>query len=318
MKRPFYGQLRHPGTNTIAGHSRLFGALTLMKEQGDGFSPPDRATLEAEAAALTSHPAFDAAALAFCRGMTGFHAGRWVLNVGLSDTPRFVVAALVIHLDAAWPGGATTARVARLCQAGGLAGPKAAKGALSVFRAAGLIRDRPDGSDRRARRLAPTPALLGLMCENLTMRLQAQEALTPLPAAAADWAATEGVLAAFLGRNIEAYAGMDFRLYDGFPEVRAFMDRQCGYLILLELVAAQLAVSCGAVPRLSLSALAQRFDVSRAHVRRLLTDGLAHGWLRVCGHGGDVAVEPETFARLRFWIALEFAWTWRLVGSLGT
>lgn len=288
-----------------------------MIEQRFDFAPPDRATLKSEAVALTGLPAFDQAALAFCRGMTGFHAGRWVLNVGLSDTVRFVVAALVIHLDAAWPGGATTARVARLCHAGGLAGPKAAKGALAVFRAAGLVRDRPDGSDRRARRLAPTPALLGLMCENLTMRLRAQEALTPLPAPAAAWAATDGVLAAFLGRNIEAYAGMDFRLYDGFPEVRAFMDRQCGYLILLELMAAQLAATCGGPPRPSLSALAQKFDVSRAHVRLLLADGVARGWLRARGHGGDVALEPETFARLRVWIALEFTWTWRLVGSLG-
>lgn len=281
-------------------------------DHSNGFPPPDPTTLLAEADALCARPGFDAAARAFCDGMIAFHAGRWALIASMGYALGFAVSALTIHLDAAWPGGATAARLSRICQAGHLAGPKAVKGAIDIFRNVGLIDTAPDPCDRRARRLRPTPALLALMQDNLAMRLAVQEALTPFPEPAALWARREGVVEAFLGGTAGAFSGSGFRLDRDFPEVRDFIDRQCGYLVLLALTSAELA-DVGQSNLCTLSAMADRFNVSRAHVRKLLAFGRDQGWLTAHDDRATPRLVPPTRERLRRWIGLEFAWTARLV-----
>jgi hypothetical protein len=54
------------------------------------------------------------------------------------------------------------------------------------------------------------------------------------PKPAMEWARTEGVLAAFVRGNVEAYRRERHILFEHFPEVRSFMDRHCGYHILME------------------------------------------------------------------------------------
>jgi hypothetical protein len=147
------------------------------------------------------------------------------------------------------------------------------------------------------------------MRENLAMRLEAQAQLTPFPEPAAAWARRPGVLEAFVRGNVEAFAGAGFRLDADTPEVRAFMEPQCGYLVLLALVQASLGGETW-----TLSAMATRFDVSRAHIRKLLAMGQAKGWL-VGGGGATPALSPAARAELRRWIGREFAWTARLVAQ---
>jgi DNA-binding transcriptional regulator LsrR (DeoR family) len=69
------------------------------------------------------------------------------------------------------------------------------------------------------------------------------------------------------------------------------------------------------VATVSPSAISARFDVSRAHVRKLLGVGRAHGWLSVTANGDQIFFEAGFHGRLRQWIALEFAWARRLVAT---
>ena len=279
---------------------------------GERVTPPSTAGLMAEAQAWTRRPAFDAALRRFCEGMVAFHSGRRVANVGLGRTLNWAAASFVVYLDHARPEGVGFSQILQICAAGGLGGRKAVRHALDALIATDLARlhDRPD--DARVRRLRPTPALLALHRESLAARLSALELVQPLWAPGREIARDPAALYAFLGGNVEAFATARFRLYDEFPEVRAFMDRACGYLILLDLLrAAPFGARDADYARAS--RLAEAFHVSRAHVRKLLAMAQAQGWLVEGPRRGDVALSPAFAARLRLWIGAEFVWLSRLV-----
>jgi hypothetical protein len=283
-------------------------------EQRDSFSAPNLAALEDEARRVIQHPAFDRARQVFCDGLINFHVRRRLTNIGLGYTLGWATAALVVYLDHALPEGVTSAQLIRLLTAGRLAGPKAVKGAINVLLSFGLIEQHARADDRRAKRLRPTDLLLDLQRDNIVARLSGLEIVQPLPSRACEWGRENSVVIAFLGGNVRAFAHHKFRLYDGFPEIRAFMDRACGYLVLLNLGRdAREAKDAGIVTVASPSALASRFDVSRAHVRKLLAAARAQRWLDIDANSGRVLLDASFHQRLMLWIALEFVWTWRLV-----
>lgn len=282
-------------------------------KQRDSISAPDLATLEAEARALQAHPKFDHALAAFCDGMIGSYTGRRLANIGLGHTLGWVVSVLIIYLDHALPEGTTSAQLISLCTAGRLAGAKAVKGAIRVLLSFGLVAEEAHATDRRAKRLRPTQLLLDIHSENIVARLAALEIIQVLPKPATEWGRERSVMLAFFGGNIEALTQSGFRLYDGFPEIRAFMDRACGYLILLDLLNGVVPTRNGATTTALPSALAARFDVSRAHVRKLLAMAQNAGWLQFEPKRDQVLLESTFHGRLRHWVALEFVWTWRLV-----
>lgn len=284
-----------------------------MKQRASIFAP-DLAALEDEARALLKHPNFDRALAAFCKGMVGSYTGRRLANIGLGHTLGWLVSILIIYLDHAMPEAATSTKLSEICVAGGLAGAKAVKGAIRVLLSFGLIAQETHATDRRAKRLRPTQLLLDIHSENIVARLSALEIVQPLPKPARDYGRERSVMLAFFGGNIEALAQSGFRLYDGFPEIRAFMDRACGYLILLDILNGVAPAHDGMLAATaSPSAIATRFDISRTHVRKLLVMARDNGWLRLELRHDSVALEPSFHQRLRHWVALEFVWTWQLV-----
>ena len=263
---------------------------------------------------MLTHADFDQALAAFCQGMVGSYTGRRLANIGLGHTLGWLVSVLVIYLDYAAPEATTSTKLSEFCVAGGLAGAKAVKGAIRVLQSFELIAEETHPTDRRAKRLRPTQLLLDIHSENIVARLAALEIVQPLPAPAREWGRERNVMLAFFGGNIEALAQSGFRLYDGFPEIRAFMDRACGYLILLDILNGVARASDGVLASTaSPSAIATRFDISRTHVRKLLVMARDEGWLRLELRHDRISLDPAFHQRLRHWIALEFVWTWRLV-----
>lgn len=283
-------------------------------KQRDTNSPPDRVALDQEATALRAHPEFDRAVRAFCRGMIETHAGRRLANIGLGHTLGWAVAVLIVTLDAVSPEGPTSAQLVQLCTSGGLAGPKAVRGAIRTLLSFELIAQENHPTDRRATRLRPLPLLLDIQADNVAARLAALEIVQKLPGPAHHWGRQRDVMLAFYGGNVEAFARHRFRLYDGFPEIQAFMDRASGYLLLLELLqnctpAGDASVSTA----VQTSALAPRWDVSRTHLNKLLAAAHQQGWLEMRPRGGEVSLEAGFHQRLQHWIALELVWTWWLI-----
>lgn len=281
----------------------------------DTFSPPARKELDAEARELARHANFSRALRSFCDGLTNYSAEVRALNIGPVDTLRWALAALTIAFEATAPRQSTTANLIRLCGLGGLGGPAAVRGNIAALAARGLLTLTPDTVDRRVKHVRPTEMLNAIMRAGLTVRLSALGQVKALPAPAAIWAARPGILAQFMARNARAFAA-GFTLTQDFPEVADMMGRQSGYPVLLELIARADADGSGGVRSIvAPSRAAHHFDISRTQVRKLLAHAAAEGWLTLDGTGGQVRIDPAMHARLRHWIALEFAWTWRLVAE---
>jgi hypothetical protein len=68
-----------------------------------------------------------------------------------------------------------------------------------------------------------------------------------------------------------AYQRDNFVLFEGFPEVRAFMNRRSGYPVLLDALSLTEATSEGAGALAPFSELARRHRVSRTLVRKLFS-----------------------------------------------
>ena len=105
-------------------------------------------------------------------------------------------------------------------------------------------------------------------------------------ARAAEWARTDDALAAFVRGNVEAYRRERYVLFERFPEIRSFMDRRCGYHILLDVlgrIEISQHVASTVVP---LSEVADRFAVSRTHVRKLFKAAADRNWMTFEAGGG--------------------------------
>ena len=281
-------------------------------KQRDSNSAPDRAALEDEARASQAHPDFDRAVKALCQGMIDTHARpaprqyRPRPHFGLGDCG----ADCLSRSYQARGDDLVGARCGLL--AAGVEGGEGRHQEPIVLRA---DRKRRAPMNRRATRLRPTQLLLDIQTsENIVARLAALEIVQPLPLPAHEWGRRRSVMLAFYGGNVEAFARHRFRLYEGFPEIQAFMDRACGYLVLLDMLQKAGPASSAGVPTTVLpSALAPRLNVSRTHINKLLATAQDEGWLKVGPKRSEIFLEPTFYRRLRDWVALEFVWTWWLV-----
>jgi hypothetical protein len=273
---------------------------------------PDLTGLSREAERYVVDPNFDRAMLAFCRGLAHFHSVDLKRRAGVVDTVTWAVTLLVLYLDAHAPQSANASRLVAICAEGQLAGATAVRNAIALLQRGGMIVGDESSPVGRARRLRPTPALIETMHENLAIRFSAMESVIAWPKPAIEWARTEGVLAAFVRGNVEAYRRERYILFEHFPEVRSFMDRHCGYHILMAALSRLEVSTRGASGAISLSEVADKFAVSRTHVRKLFVAAADQGWLNFEA-GGRLTIGPERLARYRLWFGHEFAWVRRLV-----
>jgi hypothetical protein len=94
------------------------------------------------------------------------------------------------------------------------------------------------------------------------------------------------------------------------PELGLFAERNAGLMILSSLTIAgepDDAVPPARPVRLSISELARRFSVSRAHVLRLLRDAEVHGFVERTGAGQEsIQLLPPLSNALRHSVAMVF------------
>jgi hypothetical protein len=274
---------------------------------------PDLTNVAGEAAHHVEHPDFDKAMLAYCRGLADFHSV--ARRAGVVDTATWAVTLLVLYLDEHAPESANTNRLIAICAEGPLAGATAVRNAIALLRQGGMIvRDEPLAAGL-AHRLRPAPALIKTMQDNLTVRFSAIEPVIAWPTPAAEWARTDGVLSRYVQGNVEAYRRERHILFEDFPEIRTFIDRHCGYHIFMEILSRLTISTSGASGTISLSDVSDKFEVSRAHIRKLLTAAAERNWLSY-ERGGRVTIGAQSLARYRLWFGHEFTWMRRVAGEL--
>lgn len=271
--------------------------------------------IDADAARLMASPGFPRAVAAFCDGFTGMQSRMRGTKVGPVDTQLWSIGACILALDARSPRGAHTAEVVRLAGLGGIGGKAAVRNTIATLRSMGLLVVEPLPEDHRQLRLRPTEVMFVVLRAGLTVRLSALHHVRPLPEPPGEWAARRDVQLRYILGNVDAYVQSRFLLMDGFHEVRQMLDRRSGYPVMLELIAH--AKDDGEVVRshVSPTRCAERFNVSRTQVRKLLLAAQARGWLVIEGNSGHVQLVRESHERLRMWIARELAWLWRLVAG---
>lgn len=232
------------------------------------FDSPEAAAATAEAlAVLRARPGFPAAVRHAARAGLSLYETDPIRRLVISDRGRFVFMNGALHLHFNTAGGLTASGLRDSLALAGIAGPNRAAAVIALLRWGGYLEAAP-GGDRRRRVLRPTPVLIE------TFREMVRDQFTALATAAPDYAHAPALLdapaffAGFLARQYRGFTA-GFRLTGLAPGSERFVDSNCGMPLLLSLYLADTPPS--------VSALARRFGVSRAHVLRLLGEAEAMG-----------------------------------------
>jgi hypothetical protein len=263
-----------------------------------GLSPAPSAQ---EVRALRQHPQFPAALRFLAAGLVDIYDGNRLLNQVLNDRGRLVLSFMVLYLHFSaraegLPGGVTASRLTAMCVEAEVCSPGRAVAMLALMRFGGYLQLATGGTDRRAKVFVPTERMIAAVQKRLTYQFGALALLLPEGGDALARLPDIDFLAALSRRLGERFlAGARMLLHA--PELHPFMDRNAGLMVVLSLFLAGKPDDTfpPAKPvRISISALARRFAVSRPHVINLLRDAEQEGFLRRDGlQGEEIVVLPR-------------------------
>ena len=234
-------------------------------------------------AALVRHPRFADAMRAVLVANVGLYKGNRILNYVGYDRGRLVMSILafylhILHRPEDPTSGLTAQRLKSLCVEQDVCSPGRARAMLSLLRLFGYVVPAP-GSDRRFKRLAPTELLVSFLQQRWGGLFAAMALVSPAGEAARAALNRNDFLSAFVQRVVDHYR-TGLRALWFAPELTPFAERNAGLVILFSLAVAGAAddtMPPARPVRISLSELARRFSVSRAHVLRLLRVAKAQG-----------------------------------------
>ncbi|MBA3904749.1 MAG: hypothetical protein C0522_13940, partial [Rhodocyclaceae bacterium] len=264
--------------------------------------PESPATPEA-IAALRAHPRFSDAMRTSASGLVDLYQGGRLLNWLMDDRGRLLFGYLALYLhftrDPADPAsGLTPTRMKAHCAELDICSPGRATAMLSLMRFAGYLAPAP-ATDRRVRGLVATDRLIGLLAERWRLHFTAMAPLLPEGEAALAVLDDQTFARAFTGAMVARFS-FGFRFLKHVPDLGLFADRNAGMLILASLLSAG-EVDDTVPPtrpvRVSISALARRFAVSRPHVLKLMRDAAEQRFIeRVGPAGGSILILPRLSA----------------------
>lgn len=247
---------------------------------GEGFADPRLAVFSPAAiSAMRAEPGFDDAARICAANVVGLYRDSRFLNLVINDQGRAVIGWFAIYLHLSGGEGLTLSRIIALCKRHSVCSAGRAAAIVGLMRATGYLTPVPSG-DRRERRLIPTERLMNGQWERWRCVLTALAHIRPgakLGLAAMGDPAFDRSLVSDLFDHYRA----GFRLIGAnVAELSLIGQRKAAIMILFSLFAARRAGGHGEmVADLSVSELARRFHVSRAHVISVLRDAEAQGLL---------------------------------------
>lgn len=275
----------------------------------------DQEALLREADAFRRHPAFPRAMRRYADTALDTFEGHARESKLVCQTARYVTLFFILYLDdtadrADPSSGATLTRLQELVATGPFASASWVKLAVQTFARTGMIEYLPPGPDRRVRRFHPTQHLVGLGERALKTMLEALALVQPLSQPPAALARTPGMVRSFAAVTVEIYLRHGFVVLMPFPEIAALLSRDFGHLIFTHLMRTMETDTSGRVFAEAPSGeLAQRFGVSRTHVRNVLTLGVEMGLMLMVAKGGRrVALDPRFVDMSERWVATDLAW----------
>ena len=268
-------------------------------------------------AKLCAHPQFPDAVRVVLTGSVRHFQGNRILNQIGYDRGRLVISILAYYLHVSRrpddpSSGLTANGLKSLCIEQDVCSPGRARAALSLMRLFGYIAAAPSPADRRLKLLMPTDLLVASLRERWGLIFESSALV--LPDAAAARTALDGpdFLAAFVRYIVDLYR-TGIRPLDFAAPLRPFAERNAGLILLFSLATA--GQPDDTIPptrpvQISISKLARRFGVSRAHVLRLLRDGAAENFIvrTVTDKDAEITFQPALVHAIHNWIAAVFLW----------
>jgi hypothetical protein len=252
----------------------------------------------ADIAATRADPFFPAAMRHLAQGLLDAYDGNRLLNRVLNDRGRVMFGLLALHLHFhadATGAGLTAARLGQLCEATAVCSRGRAKALLALMRWAGYLAPDQAASDRRKRPLVPTERMLASYRRRWRIQVEAAAMLARnrgLEVMPADEQRFVGGLAIEMGLAFRA----GFRILDGVPALRPIAERDSAFFLVLAIALAG-PPGAGIAPatpvKVSITSLAARFHVSRAHALYVLRTAQSGGLLvRDADNPAEVTCRP--------------------------
>src|SRR5262245_9643083 len=263
-------------------------------------------------AALCAHPQFAAAMRALLADNVRLYRGNRILNYVGYDRGRLMIGILALYLHGSRraddpSSGLTAQRLKTLCAEQDVCSAGRALAMLSFLQLFGYPARAP-GADGRYKQLSPPPALTAFLRERWSAMLSATALVLPDVATAHAALERDDFLAAIIRGVVEQFRG-GIRALAVAPALKPFAEHNAGLMILASLALAG-ADDDSMPPRtpvhLSISDLARRFSVSRAHVLRLIREAEAHGLIGRKAGGDVIAFTPELARAFRRGVAVLF------------
>jgi DNA-binding MarR family transcriptional regulator len=182
---------------------------------------------------------------------------------------------------------------------------------IAAMRLFGYVRLEPDVYDKRVKRIVPTERHVAAFSQMLhlhfsimaTVQEEGRTGLASLERA--------GFMAAFIRKVCESrFHG--FRIVNSVPEIKHFFNHHAATPILLHIMVNGHETSARTIEtRIAVSRLAKQFNVSRAHVRKVLSDAENAGFVsRTDGEVPIIVMLPawmDAIERLHATIFLHFS-----------
>jgi|JI8StandDraft_2_1071088.scaffolds.fasta_scaffold06721_2 hypothetical protein len=255
----------------------------------------------AHAEHLRQHPRFAEARARFCADVPARWMATPLQRWLIADTGGLAVALCITGMHRLFAEqGAQQQMIINALTAAGVASASRVRTLVDQLSHRGGITIEPSPHDRRALRLVPTQMLDETHLSWLESVLPAVGMVHDLPALPAEAGGRRDLACRYVTSIIMRQSMDGFTIYDGFPEMAAFMERRQGYLLMLDL-----AASGDTSVTLNRSDAAHRYAVSPQHVSALLAHAESQGWLARTRAGVDLT--PDFADRLNIWVARELA-----------
>lgn len=276
---------------------------------------PDDAFLAASKR-LRASPRFRPALARHCREMSGKPAIAWPIYKMFDQLDRYVVSFMLIHNYYAWrlDGGREPTLTA--LQAIVPSSPRHTAGFVSTLKAGQFVTVEHNPADGREKWLRPSPAMMFEVSRSIRLFIACLDEIDGAEPARSESIADVDALGGLLQRSA-AFVLKNGTLIHAFPRVLHFAMRDCGYPLLTAVVGAHIAAiepEAAAVDiRLSLRALADRLQVSRAHIGNLLDEAERAGWFTV-RDGRLASFSEDLLAEFEEWACWEMIHYARMLG----
>lgn len=253
--------------------------------------PIDRNKRYRRTESILAHPRFAEARLVHIDGYLGVYAGDPALNKLLVEGARHVIITMVLCLDAAqrpddpdtW---LTLGRLQEVTGAHQVGSAGLVEAIVQRMIDRGLLTSEPAPGDRRKRLLRATDALRGHDLDLLAAQARPCAIVAPGPAIDLALARDGAFHRATRIASVAAFADAMEMLAEHPELIAQFIARDSGYMVLLSLLHSASTSSGGNVSTIPYQDIADRFGVSRTHVRDLVAEAEAAELVRLAGQGG--------------------------------